>query len=69
MRVAFAIMFAIAAIAPMGMQAEAKAKNKLCQATSLDNKKVSFKCKAAEKCCFDAVTAKGTCVAANAVCL
>lgn len=69
MRVAISVMFALAAIAPMSMQAEAKGKNKLCQATSLDNKKVSFKCKAAEKCCYDAIANKGTCVAAGQVCL
>ena len=68
MRVAFAIMFAIAAIAPMGMQAEAKGKNKLCQAMSLDNKKVSFRCKASEKCCYDGLMAKGNCVPAGQVC-
>lgn len=69
MRVALAIMFAIAAIAPMSTEADAKGKNKLCQATSLDNKKVSFKCKAAEKCCYDALANKGTCVASSAACI
>ena len=69
MRVAIAIMFAIAAIAPMSITAEAKGKNKLCMATSLDNKKVSFKCKAAEKCCYDAIMNKGTCAPAGQVCM
>ena len=69
MRVAIAVMFAIAAIAPMSMSAQAAGKNKLCMATSLDNKKVSFKCKAAEKCCFDAIANKGNCVAAGQLCL
>jgi hypothetical protein len=30
---------------------------------------VSWKCKASEKCCFDWITSKGTCVAGTAVCL
>lgn len=71
MRVVLAVMFGLAAIAPISIEANAagKPKSKLCSGTSLDNKKVSFKCKAAEKCCFDAMAAKGTCVASTAVCL
>ena len=71
MRVILAVMFAFAAIAPMSFEASAagKPKNKLCMGTSLDNKKVSFKCKASEKCCFDAIANKGNCVASSAMCL
>ena len=71
MRLILAIMFAVATIAPMSISADAagKPKNKQCSGTALDNKKVSFKCKASEKCCFDAMAAKGTCVASTAVCL
>lgn len=71
MRIAIAVMFGLAAIVPMSVPADAakKGKNKLCMATSLDNKKVSFKCKAAEKCCYDSIMNKGTCVAASDVCL
>ena len=47
-----------------------KFKNKMCTGTELvSQKKVSFKCKAEEKCCFDAVLGKGNCVAAGGVCL
>ena len=52
--------------------AEAKkkrvAKSKLCTATTFENKKVSFKCKASESCCFDGLMAKGNCVPAGQVC-
>ena len=71
MRLILAVMFGLAAVMPMSIDANAagKPKNKLCTGMALDNKKVSFKCKASEKCCFDALAKKGTCVAANAVCL
>ncbi|HXF53797.1 MAG TPA: hypothetical protein VNK52_06695 [Hyphomicrobiaceae bacterium] len=46
-----------------------KEKSKACTVTGLDNKKVSWKCKASEKCCYDWITSKGTCVAASAICL
>ena len=36
---------------------------------TLGGAKVTFKCKADEKCCFDAVMGSGTCVAATGVCL
>ena len=71
MRLILAIMFGLAAIVPMSFEASAakKPKGKACTGMTLDNKKVSFKCKAAEKCCFDTLAAKGTCVAASAACL
>ena len=70
MRLIFAVLLAIAAIAPMTFQSEAKKapKSKTCVAMSVDSKKVSFKCLKTEKCCFDAFTAQGTCVAASAAC-
>ena len=43
-------------------------KNKMCTATSFENKKVSFKCKANETCCFDGLMAKGNCVPAGQLC-
>lgn len=43
-------------------------KSKMCSAMSLENKKVSFKCKASERCCFDGLMAKGNCVPAGQVC-
>lgn len=63
--------FALALSVPAGFEAEAKGKkkNKLCTATALSGKKMSFKCKAAEKCCFDWVANKGNCLPANQICL
>lgn len=62
--------FALALSVPAGFEAEAKGKkNKLCMATALDGKKMSFKCKAAEKCCYDWLANKGNCVPAGQVCL
>lgn len=64
---AAALSFAI----PSGMEAVAAKKpmNKLCAGQTLGGAKVTFKCKADEKCCFDAVMGSGTCVAATGVCL
>jgi hypothetical protein len=61
----------IATALPIGsMNANAaKEKSKSCTATAMDSKKVSWKCKASEKCCFDFITSKGTCVASSAICL
>lgn len=71
MRLILAVMFTLAAIAPMSIEANAakKASMQKCTGTALDGSKTSFKCKAAQKCCFDALAKKGTCVAASAACL
>ena len=69
MRIALAVLFAIAVVAPTSFEASAAGSKKKCMATTLDNKKVSFVCKVSQKCCYDAIANKGTCVAANAVCL
>lgn len=71
MRLVLTLLFAIAMIVPMTVRSDAKKgpKHQMCVGTTLDNKKVSFKCKASEKCCFDALAAKGVCVAASATCL
>lgn len=50
-------------------EAKSKPKNKQCTATQLDGKQSKFKCKADEKCCFDYIANKGSCVAASAICL
>lgn len=54
-------------------EAEAKKKasvpkNKACIGTTIDGKKVSFRCKASESCCFDGLMAKGNCVPKGQVC-
>ena len=72
MRLFLAVMFGVAAVMPISIEANAasRPKRQLCTGTALDNTKVSFKCKASEKCCFDAIAKKGRCVAAsNTLCL
>ena len=65
-----AVTFGLVMLAPASFQAEAaKPKAKQCMGTSLDGKQTKFKCKADEKCCYDAITNSGTCVAASAACL
>jgi hypothetical protein len=74
-------MTAVALAVAMGLsftmvgsgEAEAKkkasvAKSKSCKATTIDGKKVSFRCKASETCCYDGLMAKGNCVPAGQVC-
>ena len=71
MRLMFALLLAFAAIGPMTTPSEAAKKapkSKMCVATALDSKKISFKCMATEKCCFDTLTSTGSCIAASAVC-
>jgi len=46
----------------------AVSKSKLCKATSLEGKKVSFRCKASETCCYDGLMAKGNCAPKGQVC-
>ena len=46
-----------------------KPKNKQCKATAFDGKKVSFKCKGGETCCYDYGLNKGVCKKASEVCL
>ena len=43
-------------------------KAKLCKATALDGKKVSFRCKADETCCYDGLMAKGNCAPKGQIC-
>ena len=50
-------------------EAGKKPMSKMCMGTDLAGKKISFKCSATEKCCFDAIMGKGTCTPAGGVCL
>lgn len=63
---AFAFTFSVSG------DAEAKRakapKSKACSAMSLEGKKVSFRCKASESCCYDGLMAKGNCVPAGQIC-
>jgi hypothetical protein len=58
----------VPAFAPDAL-AHKKPMNKLCKATKLDGKPMTFKCKASEKCCFSIIESKGTCRPASATCL
>ena len=71
MRFIFAAAMALAVgftVATIATEAEA-AKNKMCKAATMDGKKVSFKCAASEKCCWQPILQKGACVPANGICL
>jgi hypothetical protein len=66
----FGCAFALAITASMGFEAEAaKGRSKQCVAAGMSAAKTKWKCKAAEKCCFDWIANKGTCVPASGVCL
>ena len=43
-------------------------KSKQCTGTTMEGKKVNFRCKANESCCFDGLMAKGNCVPKGQVC-
>ena len=61
--VIFGCAFAFAVAAPMGFQAEAKrAKLKACDGTTMDGKKIKWRCKASQQCgIVDMFSNKGTC--------
>ena len=49
--------------------AEAKSGKFACKATAMDGTKSKWKCGAGQKCCFDFLLGKGSCVASSATCL
>jgi hypothetical protein len=65
----FGCVFALALSAPMGGEATAAKRGKVCTSKGMDGKQTKWSCKATEKCCFDWLASKGTCVAASAVCM
>lgn len=67
--VVFGCVFAFALAAPMGFEASAAKKAKSCTATAMDGKQTKWRCKADQKCCFNWLAGKGTCVAASDICL
>lgn len=58
--IAFALALACASVSFTGA-ADAGYKHKLCKATTLTGKKVTFKCKADQRCCYNKLLNKGTC--------
>ena len=71
---AFALSAAMALAVTISVSGDAEAakkaapKSKLCKATTIDNKKVSFRCKASESCCYDGLMAKGNCAPKGQIC-
>jgi len=60
--VLFACAFAFAVAAPMGFQAEArKAKYKVCTEATMSGKKVTWRCKASQECCYNWFMSKPAC--------
>lgn len=62
---AIAVSFGLAA----PVEAAKKPMNKQCLATDSAGKKLSFKCSAAEKCCWQPLIQKAACVPATGICL
>lgn len=67
--VSFAMALSAIAVTTTDAEAAKKPKNKQCIGTALDGKQTKFKCKANEKCCYDAVTKTGTCTPPGGICL
>jgi hypothetical protein len=65
---ALAFTVSVSGDAEAAKKKPAVSKSKLCKATTIDNKKVSFRCKASESCCYDGLMAKGNCAPAGQVC-
>ena len=65
---ALAFTFSVSSGAEAAKKSTPKAK--MCTSSNMiTGKKVSWKCGGAQKCCYDAISDKGTCVAASAICL
>ena len=61
--VVFGLAFAFAVAAPMGFEAEARAKYKGCAGTTMGGKKIKWRCKAKQDCgIVDMFSNKGTCL-------
>jgi hypothetical protein len=60
--VLFGCVFAFAVAAPMGFKAEArKQSSKMCTETTMEGKKVKWRCTAKQSCCFNWFTYTGAC--------
>ena len=63
---------ALVAVAPTGFDANAakkKARGAMCVSPAMGGKQTKWKCKAGQKCCYDWLVGKGTCVGASDICL
>ena len=78
MRLILAALLALAALAPLCAPADAakaKAKSrdasrstKLCIVSKLDNRRITWKCAASDRCCWDPFVSFGTCMPSNGIC-
>ncbi|MEQ8823611.1 MAG: hypothetical protein RIC14_04470 [Filomicrobium sp.] len=59
--IAFAVALAFASVSFTGVADAGHHKHKLCKAKTLKGKKVTFKCKADQRCCYSKLLNKGTC--------
>ena len=64
--VALALAFVVA---PITSSTDALAKGSRCAVKSMEGKRITWRCKAGQKCCFDWLANKGACVAASEICL
>ena len=63
------VAVALALAAPIAISTGAFAKGSRCAVKNIDGKKITWRCKAGQKCCFDWLANKGACVAASEICL
>jgi len=56
-------------VAPMTSSTDALARGSRCAVKNMDGKKITWRCRAGQKCCFDWLANKGACVAASEICL
>lgn len=62
-KIALAAALAVVTSLPMASIADAGShhKHKMCKATSLQGKPVTFKCKASQKCCYNKLLNQASC--------
>ena len=66
MIVALALAYVLASLAS---STDALAKGSRCAVKNMDGKRITWSCKAGQKCCFDWLANKGACVAKSEICL
>jgi hypothetical protein len=61
--------FAFALAAPLGLEAAAAKKYRVCTATGVDGKQIKWKCNARQMCCNSWLFARGTSIRGSQICL
>lgn len=67
--VSCALVFTFFVSVTFNAAAEAKSGRIMCKATAIGGKQSKWKCNAGQKCCYEVLTGKGSCVASSAMCL